>query len=69
MKGGAPPPPLHVTRLLDRVPEGSATACHYSLSTERSYVYWVRAFIRRDQMRHPSEFGRGEDAGIQRFLA
>ena len=35
------PPPLRSTRLLDQLRERLRYA-HYSLSTERSYVYWVR---------------------------
>jgi hypothetical protein len=33
------PPPLRSTRLLDQLRERLRYA-HYSLSTERSYVYW-----------------------------
>ena len=43
MKSGASPPLLRATRLLDQVRERLRYG-HYSLSTERSYVYWVRWF-------------------------
>ncbi|MBT9476402.1 MAG: integrase [Polaromonas sp.] len=43
MKPGAPP--LKSTRLLDQVRERNRTM-HYSLSTGKVYLYWVRFFIR-----------------------
>ena len=53
MKSGTPPP-LRSTRLLDQLRERIRYR-HYSLSTERSYAYWVRYFIRFSGMRHPRE--------------
>ena len=38
-------PPLQATRLLDQVRE-RIRYLHYSLSTEKLYVYWARFFIR-----------------------
>ena len=49
-------PPLRSTRLLDQMRE-RIRYLHYSLSTEKIYLYWVKFFIRwhgRDSaMRHP----------------
>lgn len=39
---------------------------HYSLRTERSYVYWARWYIRFHGLRHPAEMGAPE---IQTFLS
>lgn len=38
-------PSLQSARLLDQVRE-RIRHMHYSLSTERTYVYWVRFFVR-----------------------
>ena len=38
-------PPLQSTRLMDQLRE-RIRYLHYSLSTEKLYVYWVRFFIR-----------------------
>lgn len=38
-------PPLQSTRSLDQVRE-RVRYLHYSLSTEKTYLYWVRFFIR-----------------------
>ena len=51
-------------RLLDRVVE-RARYLHYSLRTEKAYVYWIRFFIRWHGMRHPREMGAAE---VQAFL-
>ena len=59
------PPPLRSTRLLDQLRERLRYA-HYSLSTERSYVYWVRGFIRFHGLRHPREMGGPE---VESFLS
>lgn len=60
-----PAAPLRATRLLDQVRERLRYG-HYSLSTERSYVYWVRWFVRFHGMRHPREMGGAE---VQAFLS
>ena len=39
-------PPLQSTRLLDQVRE-RIRYLHYSLSTEKNYLYWIRFFIRQ----------------------
>ena len=38
---------------------------HYSLNTEKTYLYWVRWFIRFHGLRHPREMGRPE---VEQFL-
>ena len=61
-------PPLKSTRLLDQVRE-RIRYLHYSLSTEQTYLYWVRFFIRWSgqvgAMRHPRDIG---PAGVEAFL-
>ncbi|MBP7080478.1 MAG: phage integrase N-terminal SAM-like domain-containing protein [Rhodocyclaceae bacterium] len=58
MKPGKPP--LQSTRVLDQVRE-RIRYLHYSLSTEKRYLYWVRFFIRwhgrAGKMIHPGEMG------------
>ena len=48
--------PSHSVRLMDQVRE-RVRYLHYSLSTEKTYLYWIRFFIRWQakggQMRHP----------------
>ncbi len=39
---------------------------HLSLSTEKLYVYWVRAFVKFHGLRHPREMGATE---VEAFLA
>ena len=66
MKPGTPP--LKSTRLLDQVRE-RIRYLHYSLSTEKVYLYWVRFFIRwhglEGQMQHPRNIGA---PGVEAFL-
>jgi hypothetical protein len=38
---------------------------HYTLSTERTYVYWARWYIRFHGLRHPANMGPNE---IRSFL-
>ena len=58
MKPGTPP--LKSARLLDQMRE-RIRYMHYSLSTEKVCLYWVRFFIRwhgrAGQMRHPRDIG------------
>lgn len=68
MKPGTVLPPLRATRLLDQVRERLRYA-HYSLSTERSYVYWVRWFVRFHGLRHPRQMGAAEVEGFLTWLA
>jgi integron integrase len=63
MKPGSPS--LRSTRLLDQVRE-RARYLHYSLSTEKLYVYWVRFFVRWHGMKHPRDMGAPE---VEAFLS
>ena len=63
MKSGNPP--LQSTRLLDQVRE-RIRYLHYSFSTEKLYVYWVRFFIRWHGLKHPRDMGAKE---VEDFLA
>ena len=68
MKPGAPL--LKSTRLLDQVSERIRYR-HYSLKTEKAYLYWVRFFIRWSAtrpggMRHPRDMGV---ADVEAFLS
>ncbi len=63
-------PPLQSTRLLDQVRE-RVRYLHYSLKTEKAYLYWIRFFIRwsaaqAGSMRHPREMGV---ADVEAFLS
>lgn len=76
LPGGLPPkatlrpqpvvelPPLRSIRLLDQIRE-RCRLVHYSLQTERAYVYWVRAIIRFHGLKHPAEMGGPE---VEAFL-
>lgn len=57
-------PPLQSGRLLDQMRE-RIRYLHYSLSTEQTYVYWARWFIRFHGLRHPKDMGQQE---VERFL-
>ena len=52
-------------RLLDRM-RAAIRVKHYSLSTERTYIHWVRRFIYCHQKRHPADMGAAE---IECFLS
>lgn len=60
-----PLPPLKSVRLLDQLRE-RIRYLHYTISTEQTYVYWVKGFIRFHGVRHPAEMGRAE---IEAFLS
>ena len=57
-------PPLKATRLLDQLRERIRYS-HYSLRTEKAYVYWARRFIRFHELKHPRSLG---GADVERFL-
>lgn len=61
----APPKP---PRLLDQVRE-VARLKHFSLSTEKSYVYYIRDFILFHHKRHPKEMGAPEIRAYLSHLA
>ena len=70
MKPGSAP--LKSIRLLDQVRE-RIRYLHYSLSTEKVYLYWVKFFVRwhgrNSVMRHPSEMGVREVEAFLTMLA
>jgi site-specific recombinase XerD len=65
-------PPLQSTRLLDQLRK-RIRYMHYSLATEKVYIYWVPFFIRwsarNGQMRHPREMGAPEVEAFLTMLA
>jgi integron integrase len=66
MKPGSPP--LRSARLLDQLRE-RLRYMHYSLSTEKVYLYWVRFFIRWHGLRHPRDMGAPEVEAFLTMLA
>lgn len=52
-------------RLLDQM-RALIRVKHYSMRTERTYLYWVKFFIRWSGMRHPVDMGAPE---IEAFLS
>jgi site-specific recombinase XerD len=64
------PQPLQpqAPRLLDQVRE-SIRLKHFSLKTERSYVYYIRDFILFHNKRHPSEMATDEIRAYLTHLA
>jgi len=65
-------PPLQSLRLLDQVRE-RIRYLHYSLSTEKTYLYWVRFFIRwhgrNGTMTHPRDMGSKQVEAFLTMLA
>jgi integron integrase len=61
-------PPLQSTRLLDQVRE-RIRYLHYSYSTEKTYLYWVRFYIRWHGLRHPRDMGAKEVEAFLTMLA
>lgn len=65
-------PPLASKRLLDQVRE-RILYLHYSLKTEKAYLYWVRFFVlwcaKSGGMRHPKEMGVAEVEAFLTMLA
>ncbi len=61
-------PPLQSTRLLDQLRE-RVRYLHYSLSTEKVYLYWARFFIRWHGVQHPREMGAPEVEAFLTMLA
>lgn len=52
-------------KLLDDV-RGRLRLKHYSLRTEKAYLYWIRRYIRANGLRHPREL---DGAAVERFLS
>ena len=60
--------PSKPPRLLDQVRE-VARLKHFSLSTEKSYVHYIRDFILFHNKRHPKEMGASEIRAYLSHLA
>ena len=65
-------PALQSIRLMDQVRE-RIRYLHYSLQTEKVYLYWTRFFVRwhgkSGQMRHPRDLGKAEVEAFLTMLA
>jgi integron integrase len=65
-------PPLQSLRLLDQVRE-RIRYLHYSLSTEKTYLYWIRFFVRwhgrNGTMTHPRDMGAKQVEAFLTMLA
>lgn len=57
--------PRQPPKLLDRV-RALIRAKHYSIRTERIYVFWIKRFICFHGKRHPSDMGKTE---VEAFLS
>lgn len=55
-------------KLIDRIRQTSRLK-HFSLKTEKSYLYYIRGFIRFHGMRHPRDMGAGEIRDYLSYLA
>ena len=42
---------------------------HYSLSTEKTYIFWIKHYIFFHQKRHPIDLGKKEIEDFLTFLA
>ena len=60
-----PPATAQPPKLLDRM-RAAIRVRHYSLSTERTYIGWVKRFIYFHQKRHPADMGAAE---VEAFLS
>jgi integron integrase len=61
-------PPLKAPRLIDQVRE-RIRYLHYTRGTEDAYVYWCKAFIRFQGLRHPRDMGAPEVEAFLTWLA
>lgn len=61
-------PPFQSVHLQDPLRE-RIRYLHYSIRTEKAYVYWARFFIRWHGMRHPREMGGPDVEAFLRYLA
>ena len=61
-------PASRAPRLLDQVRDRIRVK-HYSLSTEKTYLYWIRFLIRWSGMHHPRDMGAPEVEAFLSFLA
>jgi integron integrase len=57
-----------MSQLLDQI-RGVMRTRHYSLQTEKTYIYWIKKYIFFHQVRHPKEMGAGEVSAFLTHLA
>ena len=55
-------------KLLDQV-RSAIRIRHYSIRTEKSYLYWIRFYIRFHRLRHPAELNKTHIEAFLSFLA
>jgi hypothetical protein len=55
-------------RLFDRIKEVIQLK-HYSLSTEKTYISWIKRYLLFHHMRHPREMGKKEIESFLSYLA
>lgn len=60
----ASPPPRLLAQVRERL-----RYLHYSLNTEKAYLYWIRWFVRWSGMRHPRDMGVAEVEAFLTMLA
>lgn len=60
-------PPLQSPKLLDQLREALRYK-HYSIRTEKTYVYWARLFIRFHGLKHPKDMGGVEVTAFLTWL-
>jgi len=58
----------HAPRLLDSTRE-VLRVNHYSMSTEKTYIQWIKQFIYFHNKRHPKEMGANEITAFLTYLA
>lgn len=63
-----PAPKKNQPRLLDQVRDVLRRE-HYSVSTEKNYIQWIKRFIYFNNKRHPSELGASEIEAWLSYLA
>lgn len=61
-------PPLLSSRLMDQVRE-RIRYLHYSYSTEKTYLYWIRFFVRWHGLQHPRDMGAPQVEAFLTMLA
>lgn len=60
----SPQPPKLLDQVRDRI-----RIKHYSLATEKTYLYWIRYYVRWSGMRHPRDMGAADAEAFLSYLA
>ena len=68
MENAATTPQTKAPRLLDHVLDEICLR-HFALSTEKTYVHWIRRFVLFHGKRHPRDMGAGEVGAFLTHLA